>query len=107
MQSDDGAIWAGASNGLWVSRDYGVTWETAQGIPPATVLRLGKLVTPEGEQWLWAGTEKAGVWFSRDGGATWLFGGLAEQSVYALFFDPGQPERLIAATDKGIVAKKE
>jgi photosystem II stability/assembly factor-like uncharacterized protein len=107
LQSDDGAIWAGASNGLWVSRDYGVTWEMAKGMPPATVLRLGKLVTPEGAQWLWAGTERAGLWFSRDGGASWLFGGLAGQSVYALFFDPVQPERLVAATDRGIFVTEE
>jgi ligand-binding sensor domain-containing protein len=141
LQTDDGTIWAGAANGLWVSRDYGTTWAMAHtmltntmlanttlgnNIPQAAVLRLGKLtalqVPPSAPQpasppfvevnhvplvyapheWLWAGTERAGLWISPDNGITWHFGGLPEQTVFNVFFDPLHPHRLIAATDQGI-----
>jgi photosystem II stability/assembly factor-like uncharacterized protein len=128
LQENDGAIWAGATDGLWVSRDYGATWSRVDGFPQATVVRLGRLTVPQPRmsrkppfdvtpysplvyaprQWLWVGTETAGLWLSQDSGATWHFAGLAGaeagtgRTVYNLFFDPGQLQRLVAATDLGI-----
>ncbi len=100
-QTDDGAIWAGAANGLWVSRDYGVEWQRVEDVPVATVTRLGQ-VEFRAERWLWAGTERHGLWFSNDDGQTWRFGGLAGLTIYNLLLDPADPTRLIAATDGGI-----
>lgn len=93
-QTADGVIWAGAADGLWLSRDYGVVWARATGLPPVTVLRLGRT-----RDFLWAGTEGAGLWWSRDGGTTWASAGLGARTVYALL-DEG--EWLIAATDAGL-----
>jgi ligand-binding sensor domain-containing protein len=103
LQSDDGAIWAGAADGLWVSHDYGVNWQRIEMLPSATVLRLGRVDSAQSESWLWAGTEGAGLWLSRDDGQTWVFGGLAGQSVYTLFTDSVQPNWLVAATASGMM----
>jgi ligand-binding sensor domain-containing protein len=106
LQSDDGAIWAGVTNGLWISRDYGVTWRQTKGLPPVTVLRLGKIPSlssqETGDTRLWAGTEEAGLWLSQDGGASWEFGGLGGHNVYALLPDASDETRWVAATNKGI-----
>ncbi len=123
LQSDDGAIWAGAADGLWVSRDYGVTWTRINDLPQMTVIRLGRLAVPplppdssnppftesitsplvyRPAQWLWAGAERSGWWLSRDGGATWHFAGLAGQTVYNVLLDPTRPGHLVAATAQGI-----
>ncbi len=103
LQGEDGAIWAGAADGLWVSRDYGVTWSRAGGLPAVTVLRLGT-VGPEGR--LWAGTERGGLWLQGQAGE-WQFAGLAGLSVYNLFGDPLQPGQWVAATDGGVFAAAE
>jgi photosystem II stability/assembly factor-like uncharacterized protein len=121
LQTTDGAIWAGTADGLWVSRDYGVNWELVNGLPQSTILRLGKVtVLPPApitlpfigavskpqiypaREWLWAGTENAGLWISQDNGLTWHFAGMPERTIYNIFFDPLRPRRLIAATDQGI-----
>ncbi len=104
LQTGDGAIWAGAADGLWVSADYGVNWTRIESIPLASVLRLGQFTDAAGELWLWAGTEADGLWLSADGGQTWVFGGLAGRTVYQLLADPAQSERLVAATEQGIFA---
>lgn len=101
MQTADGAIWVGAADGLWVSRDYGVTWERPAGLPEVTVLRLGAMDLPSG-QLLWAGTEEMGLWLSLDGGESWQFGGLAGHSIYNVLPDPQQVGGLIAATHLGL-----
>lgn len=104
LQTDDGVLWAGAADGLWLSRDYGATWERAPGFPDVTVLRLGQ-VQAAGRRWLWAGSEGMGLWLSEEGGQRWRFGGLEGRSVYALLADrSAAPERLVAATDAGLWA---
>ena len=55
-------------------------------------------------EWLWAGTEGAGLWLSQNNGDTWQFAGLPRRTVYTVLFDPLQPDRLVAATDRGIFA---
>jgi len=102
LQTDDGTILAAAADGLWASSDYGLTWSRVESMPVATVLRLGRLTTPAGQDWLWAGTEADGLWLSNDGGHNWLFGGLAGRTVYNLLVDPLKSDSLIAATDRGI-----
>jgi photosystem II stability/assembly factor-like uncharacterized protein len=101
-QTDDGTILAAAADGLWASADYGVTWDRIESVPVATVLRLGQLAWPDGQVWLWAGTEADGLWLSADNGRTWSFGGLPGYSVYNLLLDPQRLDRLVAATDRGI-----
>ena len=104
LQTDDGTIWAAAADGLWASTDYGATWARAEGIPIMTVMRLGLFDMSNDDTWFWAGSENDGLWLSRDSGKSWDFGGLPGRTIYNLFFDPLQPNRLIAATDRGIFA---
>lgn len=123
-QTVDGAIWAGTGNGLWLSHDYGVTWHAVEALADVTVLRLNSVTVPSPSllapspfvdrsretfvyaslQWVWAGTEGAGLWLSSNQGETWHFAGLPGRTVYHLFFDPTQARRLIAATDQGLFA---
>jgi hypothetical protein len=121
LQSDDGTIWAGATDGLWRSGDDGASWAQVEAIPQTTVLRLGRIAFPppaststppflaqplqttvDHGKGLWAGTEGDGLWLSLDNRTTWHFAGLPGRTVYQLFFDPGQSRRLVAATDQGI-----
>ena len=124
LQTDDGTIWAGATNGLWRSQDYGVTWNQIETLLQAAVIRLDRLNVPspspplnppfvfqppeakvyQTHEWLWAGTEGAGLWLSQDNGATWQFAGLPQRTVYSVMFDPLMQRHLIAATDRGIFA---
>ena len=124
LQTDDGTIWAGATNGLWRSQDYGVTWKQIETLLQAAVIRLDRLNVPppspplnppfvfqppeakvyQPREWLWAGTEGAGLWLSQDNGATWQFAGLPQRTVYSVMFDPLMQRHLIAATDRGIFA---
>jgi ligand-binding sensor domain-containing protein len=101
-QGEDGVIWAGAADGLWRSADYGVTWERAADVSPATIHRLGQIRGTDGERWLWAGSEYAGLWLSLDSGASWRFGGLEGRSVFHLLPHPQHSGQWIVATDRGI-----
>jgi photosystem II stability/assembly factor-like uncharacterized protein len=101
-QADDEIILAAAADGLWASADYGATWTRAEGMPITTVIRLGSFSPSKGNTWLWAGTENDGLWLSQDGGATWQLGGLEGRTIFNLFLDPLQPNRLVAATNVGI-----
>jgi photosystem II stability/assembly factor-like uncharacterized protein len=122
LQTDEGVIWAGVADGLWASRDYGSSWQRVDSLPPVSMLRLGRVVVPprtsvrppfaappgsspviyNPREWLWAGAERAGLWVSQNNGASWRFAGLPERTVYNIFFDPLNPRRLVAATDRGI-----
>lgn len=104
LQGDDGTIWAAAADGLWASRDFGVTWTRTDGIPPITFMRLGQLDQTDGLSLLWAGTEETGLWLSRNGGRSWDFAGLTGRSIYQLLPHPTDPVRLLAATDDGLYA---
>ncbi len=105
LQGDDGVLWAGAADGLWHSDDFGATWSLVEGMPRATILRLGTLDAQQNMQqsrWLWAGSEGNGLWLSQDGGASWQFGGLPEHSVFQVLADPLDAGRVIVATERGI-----
>ena len=105
LQGDDGVLWAGAADGLWRSDDFGASWVLAEGLPQATILRLGTLDAQQNSQqsrWLWAGSEGNGLWLSRDGGATWQFSGLPQHSIFQLLADPLDAGRVIVATERGI-----
>ena len=85
-------MWAGATDGLWQSTDYGVTWKSV--LSPATVIHLGQ----KGSL-IWAGSEEAGLWWSQNHGASWSHAGLAGRTVYTVATDGLQ---WIAATDAGL-----
>jgi ligand-binding sensor domain-containing protein len=105
LQTEDGSLWAGAADGLWLSQDYGATWDLVETFPRVSVLRLGQLAAPsEADRWLWAGAEAAGLWLSPDRGQTWRLAGLPGRTVYNLLADPLLPDRLVVATDQGIFA---
>lgn len=122
LQTGDGAIWAGAADGLWRSRDFGASWTRVDDGPAAAVIRLGEVTLPPAdnippfapgrgaplvtrpEHWLWAGVEGDGLWLSPNGGDSWLAAGLAAHTVYNLFVDPVRYRQLVAATEAGIFA---
>lgn len=110
LQAGPEVLWAGAAGGLWLSRDEGTSWTRADTLPPVTVISLDRLAAPLSSSngpaggWLWAGTERDGLWLSADGGETWYQAGLPGRTVTAVTIDPRRPDRLVAATDRGIFA---
>ncbi len=100
-QGQDGTLWAGATDGLWRSRDYGATWERLETLGTKTVIRLGTLTAADGQVWLWVGTEGAGLWLSTADGEEWQPAGFNGDTVYALISHQG---RLIAGTANGLFA---
>lgn len=117
LQDGEAALWAGAADGLWLSRDEGDSWTRVDGLPQVTIVSMGRLAAPQfaspdpsnpapvlAGAWLWAGAESAGLWLSADRGETWRHAGLSGRTVTAIIVDPLQPDRLVAATDRGIFA---
>ena len=107
LPDGQGVLWAGAADGLWLSRDEGDSWTRDDSLPPVTVVNLGHLAAlPPAlvDGWLWAGTESAGLWLSADQGETWRQAGLPGRTVTTVIADPRQAGRLVAATDRGIFA---
>lgn len=101
-QTEDGTLWAGAADGLWQSRDYGVQWERNTTLPIMTVLRMGTVTDGDGAPHLWIGTEDQGWWISDNLGQEWTFAGLAGQSVFAVAVTEEAEQTLVVATDKGL-----
>ena len=94
----------GASDGLWVSYDFGATWDRAVGMPVGAVLGAGVLPDAAGRPLFWAGMEGGGLWLSRNA-AGWRAGGLAGRSVFQVITDP-DGGGWVAATDAGIYAAR-
>lgn len=61
-------------NGLWISDDFGETWQRAgEGIAHKRVLSVAvsSAEAANGYRVVWAGTEPSGLFRSEDGGKTW------------------------------------
>jgi len=101
LQTADGLLWAGATDGLWRSIDYGTAWSRVEDMPVATVLQAGHAVLGDGAL-LWAATEGRGVWISEDGGRTWALAGLDGLTVFTVA--PDGEGSLLAATAHGLYA---
>lgn len=103
IPSDDRVLLATTSRGLFRSRDQGATWQlVAGGIPHSdltgiAVHRSGRTIYVSDFTW-------GGIFRSVDGGSTWErmpTDGLPSDRVWTLGFDPGMPDRLLAATSAG------
>jgi len=77
ITSNDEYIFAGTQHyGLWMSKDFGNTWEK-------TVLKIEFIVTVKiiGKT-IYAGTYKDGLWISNDNGKSWKDSGLNTETAY-------------------------
>jgi len=98
-----GVVFAGTSQGLYVTSDYGDTWRArGSGFPrddPPEALVFGPVA--RGSAPLYAGTQQHGAYASRDGGATWsaISTGLPPTAnIYSLAFDAATGTVLAALT---------
>ena len=95
---------------LFRSEDGGRTWSEAAArlereCPRLLWTRVTCIVgDPDNADELWAGVEIDGVHRSRDGGRTWqsIGSGLSSRDIHALVVVPGQPRRLLAATNNDL-----
>lgn len=90
-----GRVLVGSEHGLYLSTDGGAHW-TPVG-PRDVPIRSVRQSAAEPGLWL-AGTQDHGVLRSIDGGATWEAtpDALGEETVYAVAFDPADPNRVAA-----------
>ncbi len=90
-----GRVIVGSEHGLYLSTDGAQHW-TPVG-PRDVPIRSVRQSVAEPSRWL-AGTQDHGVLRSTDGGATWqsASGALAEETIYAVAFDPTDPNRVAA-----------
>ena len=111
-----GTVYAGTSEGIYVSKDKGASW-TAQnrGLPARRVVSE-LAVDPHSPTCLYAGLGYysieglygGGVYFSRDGGAEWIpldAGRMKSMSVTSIRVDPKDDSRVWVATyGSGVLA---
>src|SRR5438445_225999 len=108
----DHVLVGAANGGLWESHDRGASWTPCTDY--ASTLTVGAIVfdpsnpaivycgTGEGNWWAYLG---AGVLRSTDGGTTWVTlctAPFVGQGFYDLLVDPGNGQRLLAATTGGL-----
>jgi ligand-binding sensor domain-containing protein len=92
-------VYAGATDGVYVSRDSGQSWQPlGRESLEATVTDLTQNEDTPGV--LYAGTEHHGIYRTTNGGADWEPWGLEGASVYAILVDASGTIWL--GTDQGI-----
>ena len=89
--------------GLWVGYNGGEKWRQIQGpMDPESNVRALAL-DPEDAQHVLASVDGDGIYRSRDGGSHWeRTADLRERPIWALAFDPHDPQRIYAGTRPGI-----
>lgn len=89
-------VYAGTTEGLWKTKDYGTTW--ARVSPPTHIVN-DVLVDPRNSQTVLLATDRNGVLMSRDGGNTFVASnrGFSHRQVMAVVADKSNPGRLYAA----------
>lgn len=107
LAPSDGTVYAGlvndppstSSDGIYRSRDYGVSWTKVHTNSLVTVLA----VDPDVSQRVYMGTDGDGIFKSHDGGVTWttLNSGLTNLVIRDLIIDPSDSQSLYAGTDGG------
>jgi photosystem II stability/assembly factor-like uncharacterized protein len=102
---DSGIVAAGTENGVFMSRDWGKTWdrissEDDPGPKPVVSLQFD----PLDSNILYAGTPNL-AWKTEDGGMTWrgIDTGMHDDSdVFSILIDSRQHQRVFATTCRGI-----
>ena len=100
-----GFVYAGTTDGVWMSADGGVTWLSPgrRGEPrPA----LSLLVHPAGAPILLAGSG-AGLLYSGDGGRTWAPTGSGLHAAVYCLLDADRHGTLLAGTDAGLYISRD
>lgn len=113
----DGIVLAGAaSGGVWKTTDRGLTWRPlTDGLSDLSVGALA--YAPSNPEVVYIGSGEAGLgsFFvpgiglirSSDGGETWFLpqpGEVAAEQFFALSVDPRDEDRVLGATERGLVA---
>lgn len=108
-----GVVYAGTSNGIYRSSDFGDSWHAlGTGLPQndgEDALALGA-ASGSGPAPLFAGTEQHGVYASHDDGATWAASnaGLPSgASIYSLTYDAANATLYAALVGQGIYASTD
>ncbi len=101
--SSGGTLYAGTSDGLFVSSDGGVYWKMNRSAAPGQAV-LDVYVPGQGSRALALRTT-SGLWFSSDGGVTWTTLKLPQNpdAIYDLALDERKAGRMIAATSAGLL----
>src|SRR5207244_547075 len=95
-----GQVYACSANGLYLSHDYGATWQHANnGLGMHAIYTI--LVDSAHPGTILVGTE-SGLYLSTDNAASWKAAGLASQYVTTLAQDPSDPLTLWAGTARGL-----
>jgi len=95
-QGDTGLLLAGTTEGLWVSRDSGTSWDRTTSADLVV-----NAVIVQGDGTIILGTEGAGILRSSDQGRTWVASnaGFSERFVFKLLFDPDGERVVVAVWD--------
>lgn len=106
--SNPTVLYAYLLNGVYKSVNGAESWTAINnGLIPAgqaIPLRINALaIDPANSSNLYAGTNGSGVYKTIDGGANWspVNNGLNNQSVFAVWADPANSQRVLAGTDAG------
>ncbi len=97
--NDQVLIAAVPGHGLWLSRDAGLTWAQAPGLPQDATLDT-IWADPRRPGRILAAREDAGLWMSEDNGNTWRLIGatLGDNKVLDIAADYGTADGVIVAT---------
>jgi photosystem II stability/assembly factor-like uncharacterized protein len=94
-------LYAGTTEGLWITRDAGETWE--RSTPKAWVVNTVAVLPDSGKERVLVGTESRGVQVSEDAGRTFVEhnDGFTHQVVSQLIGDPTDASHLLMLMERG------
>ena len=103
-EKDPNMLFAGAISGLWVSKDYGDTWQKVKYVNEGPLNIDSLAIDPRDSDTIYAGT-----WYrpfkSTDGGKTWDLinkGMIDDSDVFAITIDGTNPDHVISSACSGI-----